>query len=106
MSEAPTLRARAVFTWSKPGEPPRRFEARLYSTDIVQLDAEPPYATLVVGDVPWEANENAIRSTGGYSDPSLRPEDREHLLLKATNALRKGLGLPLHDATPRYPGTE
>jgi len=56
----------------------------------------------------WSDEKNAVPSGGGFwkSDLNWDAEVKNHFLLKATNALRKALGLSLHPATARWPGTE
>ena len=97
--------AQVRFIWTPPeGGEPAEFEVALYSTNGVELSASQFYAGIVSG-LEWSDEHQAIRSGSGYWDSRFQ-SDKTHLLLKATNALRRQLGLPAHSATGRFPGTE
>lgn len=110
-AESPVLRAHVTFWWQPPsGAEGAEWIVSLYSTDAVALRTvsdRSAYAGLVTS-IAWSPENQAIRHPSGYwsNRSALTDDDREHLALRATNALRHALGLAPHDATPNFPGTE
>lgn len=101
----PVALAQAQFIWTPPeGGEPGNFTVALYSTGGVELSAPGAYNGVVMG-LEWSDKHQAIVSGGGFWSPKFS-SSKEHLLLKATNALRHVLGLPQHAATSQYPGSE
>jgi len=114
--QMPVVRADARFTWAPPGTPaatqgssvtPMDLAVALYSNQTVNLTAIKPYADIVTG-LEWEDGSDAITSAGASWSSGATWEDnaKQHLLLKATNALRRQMGLPLDPRTPEWPGSE
>lgn len=103
----PMPKASARFNWSVPGDADVEFVVALYSNGTVSLSAPAPYVGLVTS-LEWSDENDAIVDSSGYWSArhvqDLRT--RKHLLLKATNALRRELGLPPHPMTPDWPGAE
>lgn len=105
MNEAVAL-AQARFTWAPPeGGEVGDFTATLYSAGAVELSAPGTTYNGVVMGLAWSEENQAIVTGHGFWSHNFK-SNKDHLLLKATNALRQQLGLPPHSATGRYPGTE
>ena len=111
MNDSPSIRARATFLWTPPaGHPgiePGQFIMTLYDNDVVDLDLPAELRGIVFG-LQWSTDHQAISSGGGFWDHKRDwpLEVRDHLLLRASNALRRELALRPHPATPNFPGTE
>ena len=99
--------ASTSFIWTPPDGQPTEFVVTLYSTNVVGFRAPGSLNGLVM-PLEWSDERQAIISGGGFwkSDLNWDAYTKNHLMLKATNALRKALGLPLHSMTASWPGTE
>lgn len=110
-TDQPDVRATATFSWAPPDAPPGtkpvEFTATLYDTAVVGVSGPAPYNGLTT-PLQWDEGRQAIVRTSGYWDHKLGWDDRttDHFSLKATNALRRQLGLGPHPATPNFPGAE
>jgi hypothetical protein len=101
----PTIRARASCLWAPTGSTPVPFEVDLWSNGTVNLTGEAPFGAAVTGST-WAPEFQAIAERSGYWGTSVPVEAQSHLLLKATNALRRELALGAHPSTGAFPGSE
>lgn len=100
------LRAWAAFDWTFPGESkPTRYRVELYESNSAPISGTSPYGPLCVAAT-WEPSLDAINDASGYWAQKWDDDTRKGLMLKATNALRRKLGLPPHPMTAAWPGTE
>lgn len=104
------VRAHARFRWSAPGRTEGEtyaMSATLYASGRVELSV-PPALDGIVDMLEWSTEDDCIRQGSGthVTKEGWTDAMRDHLKLKASNALRKALGLGSHPATTRYPDTE